>query len=115
MNILKALFGNSTRSLTATEAKARIESGQPLIILDVRQSSEFRNGHINGAILIPLNELSRRMDELSKETEILCVCHSGSRSRIAVGQLTNAGFNAINLQGGMMNWQTDGYPIKKGQ
>jgi rhodanese-related sulfurtransferase len=115
MNILKSLFGSSTTNLNAADAKARIDDKQPLLILDVRQPDEFRAGHIAGAKLIPLNELRNRMNELPKDTEILCVCRSGSRSGAAVGQLNSAGYNAFNLRGGMIGWQMAGYPVKKGK
>lgn len=116
MNILKSLFGGSTPHMTAAGAKARMDDKtQPLFILDVRQPDEFQSGHMIGAKLIPLGELRQRMDELPKDTEILCVCRSGSRSSSAVGQLTGAGFNALNLRGGMVGWQVAGYPVKKGK
>lgn len=115
MNILKAIFGGGTNNLNATEAKARIDGADAPFILDVRQPDEFRAGHIAGAKLIPLNELRNRMDELPKETDILCVCQSGSRSSAATSQLSAAGFQAINLRGGMMGWKMSGYPVKKGK
>ena len=115
MNFLKSLFGGGTNSLTVEDAKARIENHQPLLILDVRQPEEFRAGHIAGAKLIPLNELGSRIEELPKEKEILCVCASGARSSAAAGQLSNAGFNVLNMRGGMSGWQRAGYPIKKGK
>lgn len=116
MNFLKTIFGgSSTTSLNAADAKARIESGEPLLILDVRTPDEFRTGHISGAKLIPLNELPRRMNELPQDKEILCVCRSGSRSGAAVGQLTRAGYNAVNLRGGMIGWQASRFPVKKGK
>jgi rhodanese-related sulfurtransferase len=115
MQIFKSLFGSSSSNLTASDAKARIDTKQPLLILDVRQPEEFRGGHITGAKLIPLNELRGRIGELPKDTEILCVCRSGSRSSAAVGQLSSAGFNAMNLRGGMTGWQMAGYPVKKGK
>jgi rhodanese-related sulfurtransferase len=115
MNILKSLFGSNANNLNTQEAKTRIDSDQPLFILDVRQPEEFRAGHIAGAKLIPLNELRERMDELPQDTEILCVCRSGSRSGAATSQLNGAGFKATNLRGGMMGWQMAGFPVKKGK
>ena len=115
MNILKSLFAASGESLDAMSAQARIDSDQPLMILDVRQPAEFQSGHIPGAKLIPLHELRDRIDELPKDKEILCVCRSGSRSGAAVRQLSNAGYNAINLRGGMIGWQRNGYAIKTGR
>ena len=115
MNILKSLFGSGTNTLTTAEAKARIENEQPLLILDVRQPDEFRAGHIAGAKLIPLSELGARINELPKDKEILCVCSSGARSSAAARQLSSAGFNVLNMRGGMMGWQQAGYAIKKGK
>ncbi len=116
MNFLKTIFGGSSASsVDATEAKALINSAKPPFILDVRQPDEYRAGHIAGAKLIPLNELRGRMDELPKDTEILCVCASGSRSGVATSQLSSAGFNPINLRGGMSGWQRAGNPVKKGK
>lgn len=115
MNIFKALFGGGANSLGATEAKARIDSKEALFILDVRQPDEYRAGHIPGAKLIPLNELGRRAGELPKDTEILCVCHSGSRSSAAASQLAGAGYQVINLRGGMIGWNRAGFPVKKGK
>lgn len=115
MNIFKTLFAGGSNNLNAPDAKNRIDSKKPLFILDVRQPDEFKSGHIAGAKLIPLNELRSRMNELPKDKPILCVCRSGSRSGAAAGQLTSAGFEAINLRGGMMGWQMAGYPVKKGK
>ena len=112
MNLLKSFFGSS-KNLSAADAKTRIESGDPLFILDVRQPEEFRSGHIAGATLIPLGELSKRLKELPTDQEILCVCASGSRSSVATRQLIDAGYKAINLQGGMMGWQVARYAIKR--
>ncbi len=115
MNILKSLFGSSSNSLTTQEAKELIETGEPLVILDVRQPDEYRAGHIAGAKLIPLNELGGRIDELPKDKQILCVCASGARSSAATGQLSSAGFDVLNMRGGMSGWQRAGYPVKTGK
>ncbi len=117
MDFLKSLFGgggNSTH-LNAPDAKARIDGQEALFILDVRQPDEFKGGHIAGAKLIPLNELGQRMQELPMDKDILCVCRSGSRSSAAMRQLTQSGYKALNLRGGMMGWQMSGYPMKKGK
>ncbi|MBK8139206.1 MAG: rhodanese-like domain-containing protein [Chloroflexi bacterium] len=115
MNFLKAIFGGSTNSLSAGEAKELIGGGKPPFILDVRQPDEYRGGHIASAKLIPLNDLAARMHELPKDREILCVCRSGARSGMAAGQLAAAGYSAVNLRGGMMSWQGSGFPVKQGK
>ena len=115
MNILKGLFGSSTTSLSAAEAKTRLDADHSLFVLDVRQPEEFRSGHIAGATLVPLDKLGQSLGKLPQDKEILCVCRSGSRSGAAVRQLNGAGYNALNLSGGMMSWQRAGFPIKQGK
>lgn len=115
MQFFKTLFGADASTLTAADAKARMAEHPQMVVLDVRQPDEFKGGHISGAKLIPLNDLPRRMAELPKETEILCVCRSGSRSSVAVSMLRRAGYNVMNLRGGMMGWQGAGFLVKKGK
>ena len=114
MNFLKSLFETPGESLDARSAQARIDSSQPIFILDVRQPEEFQAAHIPGATLIPLHELQQRMNELPGDIDILCVCQSGGRSSTAARQLHNAGYNPINLRGGMIGWRRMGYPIETG-
>jgi rhodanese-related sulfurtransferase len=115
VNILKNLFGSSSSSLSAAEAKHRLDSDHSPFVLDVRQPEEFRAGHISGATLIPLDKLGQSLTKLPQDREILCVCRSGSRSSAAVRQLASAGYTALNLSGGMMSWQRMGYPIRQGK
>lgn len=115
MSILKSFFGASNNVLSAPQAKALLDGEKTPFILDVRQPDEFRAGHIAGATLIPLNDLPQRMNELPRDREILCVCRSGARSGAAARQLSSAGYQAINLQGGMIGWQIAGFPIQKGK
>ncbi len=115
MNILKSLFASSSTSLNATEAKTRLDADRTLFVLDVRQPEEFRAGHIAGATLIPLNKLGESLNKLPQDRDILCVCASGSRSSVATRQLNGAGYNAINLSGGMGGWQRAGLPVKQGK
>ena len=112
MNFLKSLFSGG-KALGAAEVKARLDNRDALVVLDVRSADEYRSGHIPGAKLIPLNEIRSRLNELPKDEQILCVCRSGARSSSAVGHLTGAGFNAVNLSGGMMSWQSAGFPVVK--
>lgn len=117
LNTLKSLFSvisSDGDALSTAEAKTRLDSGDPLFILDVRQPEEFRIAHIMGARLIPLGELPRRIKEIPTDCDILCVCASGSRSSVATRQLRAAGYKAFNLHRGMGGWQYAGYPIKKG-
>lgn len=79
------------------------------VILDVRTEEEFHGslGHIKGAILIPIDELSMRINELNevKNKDIYVVCRSGNRSRVGREILRENSFNAINVDGGMLAWK----------
>ncbi|NWF71286.1 MAG: rhodanese-like domain-containing protein [Chloroflexi bacterium] len=115
MQFLRALMGTPTPSLSAMEAQARLKQAQPPFLLDVRTAAEFRDAHIQGAVLIPLDELEDRLAEVPRERAIICVCRSGSRSGMATSQLVRAGYDASNLQGGMIAWGMAGLPVKKGK
>ncbi|MCU0821867.1 MAG: rhodanese-like domain-containing protein [Spirochaetes bacterium] len=101
--------------LSAVEAKKLIEEKKPLI-LDVRTPNEFYEGHINGAILIPLQQLEDRMSELSafKNKDILVYCRSGNRSTVASQIIKKHGFKKIyNLRSGMKGWIGEGYEYSR--
>jgi rhodanese-related sulfurtransferase len=113
MNLLQSLFGPPLPSVSAAELSEKLKNGRRPLVLDVRQPDEFRTGHINGAKLIPLNNLGQRLKELPKEREIVCVCATGNRSRSATKMLVRAGYNAVNMNGGMVAWSRSGLSVKK--
>jgi rhodanese-related sulfurtransferase len=113
MNLLSSLFGPPMPSLNATELNEKLKNGKRPLVIDVRQPEEYRIGHIAGAKLIPLSELSQRMKELPKDKEIVCVCASGSRSRSATKLLIREGYNAFDMSGGMMMWSQAKLSVKK--
>ena len=76
-----------------------------VFLLDVREESEFKNGHIPGAVLIPLGQLRSSISELSRKSEILVYCQVGIRGYIAERILRQNGFNAKNLSGGYVTWK----------
>lgn len=114
MNLLSALFGTPLPTLNVSELSEKLKSDKQAVVIDVRQPEEYREGHIAGSKLIPLGELVKRINELPKSKEIICVCASGSRSHSATKMLIDAGFTAINMNGGMFTWQRAGLPVKKG-
>ncbi|MEA2100277.1 MAG: rhodanese-like domain-containing protein [Campylobacterota bacterium] len=85
------------------------------IILDVRTDAEYKtSGHIKGAILIPVQELKSRLNELEKfkDYKILVYCASGNRSISASRILYKHDFNPYNINGGIYNWSNKGYKIE---
>ena len=86
-------------------------------ILDVREPDEFIGplGHISGAVLVPLGELSERAGELAKDMPVVAVCRAGSRSAQATTILQQAGFKDVaNLTGGMLRWRAEGHAVEGG-
>ena len=93
--------------MTPRELKARMDRGDDLFILDVREVHEYQICNLNGH-LIPLGELSRRVHELDSSREIVAHCRSGKRSADAVVFLHKAGFRKIwNLKGGILAWSDE--------
>ena len=85
-----------------------MKSGQPFILLDVREPFEFEMAQIEGANLIPLGELPTRWQELDREKEIFVFCHSGVRSARAAEFLRAAGFSKVaNVAGGIDAWSEE--------
>lgn len=78
----------------------------PPVLLDVRESYEYSQGHISGAILIPLNTLPQALAELDPEQSYVAVCYSGSKARRAAAMLAEHGVKEVGvLLGGMDAWE----------
>ena len=93
--------------ITPIELKSRLDRGDDLFILDVREPHEFQICNLKGH-LIPLGELPRRVHELDSSREIVAHCRSGKRSAEAVDFLRKAGFRKIlNLKGGILAWSDE--------
>ncbi len=97
------------QNITAQEVKARIDAGEQLHLVDVREPHEHADFNIGGT-LYPLGKIqTMQVDELEplKEQEVIVYCRSGNRSAQAAMILDMLGFiNTKNLVGGMMNWET---------
>ncbi len=84
-----------------------------VVIVDVRELDEYQAGHIPGAVLIPLGQLPKRLQEVPRDTEVILVCRSGNRSHQAYAYLRDQGFtNVHNMPGGMNAWIAAGYEIE---
>ncbi len=95
-------------SLTPAELKARLDRGEPLVLLDVRNEPEWAIARLPGARLLPLPELPARVHELSSADEIVVYCKSGVRSAQAAEFLQTAGFRKIaHLTGGIDRWAVE--------
>ncbi len=98
------------RNVSVTDLKNASEPDK--IILDVRTQGEYDEGHVEGVVLIPVQQLADRLDELPKDKPLYVICRSGNRSMTASEILEKAGFKDIrNVQGGILAWQRAGYPV----
>jgi adenylyltransferase/sulfurtransferase len=100
-----AASARSTTEITAVELKQRMDQGDALKIVDVREPNEYQINRIPGAQLIPLGELPRRYAELDPEEELVVHCKMGGRSAKAADYLRSVGFKRVlNLKGGILEW-----------
>lgn len=113
-NFFQKLFGPPVADITVDEAqkRSRIKSSSRPYLLDVRRPGEYKSGHAPSAKLIPLHELRQRMSELPENREIMVICATGRRSKKATKQLLRAGYNAVNVSGGMMAWGRAKHPVR---
>ena len=92
------------KSISAKEVEEKLQNGEQLNIIDVRETQEVAMGKIPTAVNIPLGLLEFRMMELDKNKEYIIVCLSGGRSSSATRFLESQGFSVTNMMGGMMSW-----------
>jgi adenylyltransferase/sulfurtransferase len=91
--------------ITPVELKQRMDKGDDLFVLDVREPNEYQINRIASSTLIPLGELPRRYQELPKDVEIITQCKMGGRSQKALEFLRTVGFTKVkNLKGGILEW-----------
>lgn len=96
------------QKILAGDAKEMMEE-DGVIVLDVRTKEEFDSGHIEGALLLPLDTIAERADELlpEKSVKLLVYCRSGNRSRSASEQLIEMGYTQVFDFGGIIDWPYD--------
>jgi adenylyltransferase/sulfurtransferase len=96
---------NNATEITALELKQRLDRGDALKIVDVREPNEYQINRIPGSQLIPLGDIPKRYTELNKNDEIIVQCKSGARSAKAADFLRSVGFTRVlNLKGGILDW-----------
>ncbi len=91
--------------ITGAEAKKMVDEGA--LLLDVRTVDEFNQGHIEGAMNVPVQELEKRLAEVGdKKRPVVVYCRSGKRSEQAKGILSAAGWEKVENLGGIDNWDS---------
>src|SRR5919197_3400191 len=97
------------KEITATELKQRLDQGDDIQIIDVREPHEYEIGKIPDSKLIPLGQVLNRMNEIDSNRETVVHCKMGGRSAKAIEALTRAGFpgRLTNLKGGITAWSNE--------
>ena len=108
-------FGKVPEVPAAGLAKELVLAPPPQVV-DVRTGAEFRRGHVQGAVNVPIQELPARLPGLGLERgrAVVAICLSGHRSIPAVRLLRARGFEASQLRGGMLAWRAAGFPEERG-
>jgi len=105
------LFSRMKRT-TAGEVTERL-AARKVVVVDVRQPAEWRRGHIQGSLNVPLARVSRGLPRVPANTTIVTVCASGHRSAAAARTLSRAGYDVENLEGGIRAWSKAGLPLSR--
>ena len=111
---LTSVCGQQTYENTDVQGFAEFIADSTVVILDVRTSTEFAEGHIQGAILIDQGQddfVEKAKATLPTEKTIAIYCRTGRRSANAAGKLADVGYKCINLKGGIVAWKEAGKPV----
>ena len=81
------------------------------VFLDVREPYEWEAGHVEGAVHIPIGQITLRVAELDPRDHVVVVCQVGQRSALVTDWLNDRGFKAQNLEGGLAAWSAQGLPL----
>jgi rhodanese-related sulfurtransferase len=112
--MVTAAFAAGYKNLTSGEAKGLLEKDKSVYVLDVRTPEEYRQARIAGAVLIPVNEIERRLGEIPKKRPVLVYCAVGSRSGKVAGYLAERGYREVyNMPDGLVGWYRNGFPISR--
>jgi rhodanese-related sulfurtransferase len=97
------------QDISAEAGHQAVEDGG--FLLDVREAPEWEAGHAPEAVWIPMGELEARLAEVPRDRRIVAICRVGSRSRAVAQALLDAGYDAVNLDGGMRAWAAEDYEV----
>jgi rhodanese-related sulfurtransferase len=105
------------RETTVDAVKARLDRGEKVFLIDVREESEYARDHLPGAVHVGKGVLERDIEAKVPDTstELVLYCGGGFRSALAADALRHMGYaNVISMDGGIRGWREKGYPLTKG-
>ena len=107
-------FLKSIQSVTAEEVKQALDAKEDITIVDVRTTEEYKKGHLDGSLLLPVDAVLEQVASLlrDKKKKLYVYCLSGSRSMQATDILLKLGYMKVfNMTSGLLAWRTKGYPL----
>ena len=108
-------FAVGPANITSYQARSLMAKNQRLVLLDVRTPDEYRQAHLKGSLLIPLGDLTRRVQEIPRDRPVLVYCAVGARSVSAASFLASKGYREVyNMTDGLVGWYRNGLPLQMG-
>lgn len=105
-------------SLSVHDLSKRLADSPPVVVIDVRTPGEYSQGHVAVARLYPLSSLKSQITEIKKvarDQDVAVICRTGNRSLMGSVILKRSGLQKVyNVNGGMVQWESQGYPISRG-
>jgi rhodanese-related sulfurtransferase len=103
------MSAEAVQDVSAEEGHRMVTAGA--VLLDVREADEWNAGHAPEATWIPLGEIPARVDEIPRDVSIVAICRTGARSRAVAEALLGAGYDVVNVDGGMRAWAVEDYEV----
>ncbi|MEI2610035.1 MAG: rhodanese-like domain-containing protein [Candidatus Promineifilaceae bacterium] len=105
---------NNLPDTVSADTVATIKDEPGVLVFDVREQSEYDEGHIPGVILIPMGEVPNRLSEIPTDQTVILTCRSGNRSGQVTEFLREQGYdNVHNMEGGIIAWSEAGLPVER--
>jgi rhodanese-related sulfurtransferase len=103
------MSAETVQDVSAEEGHRLVTAGA--VLLDVREADEWDAGHAPEATWIPLGEIPVRVGEIPRDASVVAICRSGSRSRAVAEALLGAGYDVVNVDGGMRAWVVEDFEV----
>jgi rhodanese-related sulfurtransferase len=102
------------KNISSRDAETLLATKKKVYLLDVRTPQEYSQAKLAGAVLIPINEVERRLREVPRNKIIVVYCAVGSRSKIVADYLSRQGYRDVyNMTDGIVGWYRNGYPLQR--
>ena len=114
LSIALPAIATPPKSVMSPEARDLLAKNRNIFLLDVRTPEEYRQAHLHGAVLVPINEVEKRLAEIPKNRVVVVYCAVGSRSNLVAGFLAGKGYREVyNMTDGIVGWYRNGFSLDR--